>query len=272
MRFYDKHKSICDEISGNKTRHYIDDGVQKEIRISKVNFIFGIKRLGAFIIDNIHYISDIDKRNYINKTLETLENDFLNDETYLGFIKNHTNLNTSEKVLFEELYFNYLTRCLDLSNDVFNYLQKSLMITTKDVEKFVKYHDTKTFFQNLSNYRDEMSNNLSNYKLTNSLDVFKKVIGYNYTYRFMMDKKELVEVEQLINIIYSYLLNRETIKLIINYNADIMTSGLIEKARIESSYIKKMLFRIYMLTNLCLSQRGILPKVDKTVYIDDSLI
>lgn len=272
-RFYDKHKTLCDEITGVKKRTIIEKGNPLPIEITRLNFHFAIKRLYAFIIDNIHYVTEKDKRNEIEVEINNIEQSFINDSDYNEYVKRNDSLVIDDKIKFNIKYFKYVLRCFELSGKFVKYLQNSLMINTKDIKKSISFFEYGNFFENLSQYRDEISNDLSDFRFKDILTHLKKIIGYHYTYRVFMLQTELEVIDLLINTLISYVLKEEFVGYIIKTNKnDFLTNDERFDIQIETIFIKQILSRIYVLMNESLSERNILPKVSKKELIDKTLI
>ena len=273
IRFYEKHKALCDEIAGVKTRAIIENGNAIPIRITRSNFDYAIKRLGAFIIDCIHYIDEKTTRKSIMAKFEKLEEDFYYNKKYTDFIRREKALNVSEDVEFNKMYFDYVLRCFSLSYDFFKLLQSSLMLSTADVKKSLRFYDVSAFFDNLAKYRDEVSLDLSNIKLKTTFQHLKKVIAYNYTYRIFMNREEIEYIDELIIIVCSYVMNSEFLDFMRRHLLkEVLTSEEIMNIRKKMKFIKDILGTIYILTNESLSERNILPKIEQKTYIDKTLI
>ncbi|OGI12475.1 hypothetical protein A3K64_00010 [Candidatus Micrarchaeota archaeon RBG_16_36_9] len=267
IRFYDRHKSLCDQITGVKKVSYIENGTLQEVEIGKSNFLMAIKKLNAFLIDNIHYISSTKTSKRFEQDVLDIETEFMSDSKYHEYLKNESNLTMKEKMDFNITYFKYIFRCFEISYNLFKELQTSLMISTKDIKKSLRYYDFKEFFENLSKYRDEVSNDLADFRFKNVFNHFKKVIGYHYTYRFMVSKVNMEYVDELISIAYSYIMNPKTIDLLTEED-----TGNVSEMHAKSLLLKRIFSEIYKVTNKSLSERNILPKIEKKVLIDKTLI
>jgi hypothetical protein len=271
IRFYDRHKFLCDEMTGIKRRVIIRNKEPIDIEVNRHNFFYAIRRLNAFLIDNIHYISSSSLKKLLLNKMQNLENKYINDTEYKEFV-NKGKLSLDDDIEFMKLYYNYLFYCLDLSYEIFMALQDSLMISTSNTTKAIKYYDFKKFFENLSMYRDELSNSLTDIKFAYAFDYYKKVLGYHYTYRFMVSKKDITLVDKIIKLTYLFLTNTSISTLIKESRGKILDDKTESKIYNKSVILKNMLSLIYVITNQSLSDRNILPKIDKKIIIDKTLI
>lgn len=272
LRFFAGHKRLCDEISGLKY-HKVNSLSDKKILIGKHNFILAIKKLNSFIIDYIHYIEVGAKSSHIEKDFEKLEFEFTNDDEYHGFVKKGDSLSVTNQILVNKKYIYYLRRTFDVSYLMSQYLQNSLNIASREIIKNIQFVDYDGFFNNLSVYRDEVANDLSNLKFSTLFDNYKKLMGYFYTYKYLINKREQKHIVDLLDIIYDYLVLDDVIKFIILVN----TEGDINLTRIkdmrdEFIIIRNAFNKIYYLCNYSLSLKNILPKSNKDVLVDNTLI
>jgi len=272
LRFYEKHKGFCDEISGVKERILIEDGKEKVFFIGVENFGFGIKRLNSFVIDNLHYIKDMEDVRRLEKLISTLDDDYNSDLEYQR-LSNLEVRSSEQEVKLLEWYLQYLFRCYDIANYMFNLLQSSLMIGTKDIKKAVSYFNDTPFFEKLSLYRDEVSDDLANFKLRNIFHHIKRISGYYYTYRLFMNPKDSARVDRIIQLVLSYCFSRDVNRLIIQIREQRnLNSEDLRIAMEITSKIRYILSKIYYMTNKGLSDKNILPKIQKRVHIDMTLI
>jgi len=272
FRFYDKHKNLCNELSGIKERVVLYKGSEKKFFIGAENFAYGIKKLQSFIIDNLHYVPDKFEVKEIQTLVLKLEQDYLNDKEYISLIDmNHRNFNLD--LLLQKKYFEYLLRSFEIGNRLSKLLQSSLMVSTRDIHKKIEYHDDSGLFENLARYRDELSDNLANFKVQTALDSFKHILSYYYTYKLLMDKNDVDVIETVIPLILKYLLEENLFRIIFNLKHDInLTVQQETTLRNETFLIKGNLSKIYYIVNRSLSEKRILPKIQRKIFMDRSLI
>jgi len=272
VRFYDRHRLFCDEISGMKERLLIENGKETKFRISATNFHFGIKKLGSFVLDNLHYINDSNDKESIEKSINELENSFLNDTEYLNLSRIDRRDNDQE-YLFQNYYFKYLLDCFTLSNRLSTLLQSSLMIGTKDINKKIMYHNDKAFFENLSRYRDEMSDDLANFKISNLLSHTKKVIGYYYSYKILISLNDANTIDLIIKSFTDYVLSKPIINIIIEVKrSSRFSTDELDDIQKETFKLKYVLGKIYYMVNKSLSEKNVLPKIQQRILVDRTTI
>src|SRR6056297_1436842 len=179
QRFYANHKSFCDEVAGLRPRGIHENGEVREFFITRENFIFAIRKLMAFVFDNLHYIKNISDTRKIESDVYELEQRFLSDTEYHKLAKK--NRSPSEDIKLTELYLRYIIEIYEIGNRLVNLLQNSIMIATSRVSKDVEYHNETSFFDELSRYRTEISDTISTYRFSDTLLIVKKILGYHYT-------------------------------------------------------------------------------------------
>jgi len=146
------------------------------------------------------------------------------------------------------------------------------MITTSDVKKYVSYHNSTQFFQNLSYYREEVANDLSRFSLKNTLDHVRKMLGYTNSYKMLLKEEERKLIVSIETSVLNYLYETQTLDNIRISLKPVRDSNLAMKLKEESKRIKYLLEMLYYITNKCLSERNVLPKIQRRIFIDKTLI
>lgn len=270
-RFFENQRRFCDEISGQKFRQIIKpDGFIEKFRISKENFIWGIKRLNAYFVDNIQYIKNPRDTITINSKIDNLEEEFINDSDYQTFIKKSDNLNKSQLVEYNAKYLKYLFSCFQIFTEINKLLQISLKTMTQAV--YISFNDTEGFSKNLAEYRSELSNNISDLKYHELVDHTKKIASYYYTYSYLVTINHKLIIEDILSGLVSFICSPEVTKNIIDILDDNMSDATKLKVRNEMRTLKKAFNIIYYIVNLNLSNKRILPKIQEPKLIDKTLI
>jgi len=270
LRFYNKHRFLCDEISGAKKKFYTDEkGVQREELIDRSNFLKGIQKLNAFIIDNIHYIKKNKDKLIIRGKIEAIEQRYLQDTSYHRINEKGLNISKTEAKEINKLYFNYLIEVFETSYQMSILLQDSMMISTSEIKKTLKYHVADTFFENLSKYRDEVSDDISRFSILSVDKHIRKMLGYYYTYKFMLNESDSVVIDELFSLCLG-LINSDSISKYIHIGTVSESMRLNQKLELVKLGIpiKRALAKVYEVINNALSEVNILPKINKEVHID----
>lgn len=272
LRFYDKQKLLNDEIAGLKRIAHDVKGVEHTYLIGKDNFSLGIKRLYAFVIDNLQYIGSYLDSKMVLDALEKLENSYYNDKRYQELAAMPTK-NYEEEVEHTLKYLDYLVKSFRIGNWMCNLLQNSLMVGTRDIKKSVQYFNEREFFEHLSRYRDEVSSEISNFQLVNLFEHFKKIVAYYYTYRILLIKSERVLLDEIVEDCIDMITDRKMAELIIGLkNNHWVDQDDKEKIQEWTVRLRNVFATIYYSTNKELSNRNVLPKVHRKIFMDTSLI
>lgn len=271
--FYEKHKRLCDEMSGLKVRAVGETTGPDVMIITRDKFDFAINRLSSFLINYLHNTLEKSTRARMEKMVDDLEEDYLSDETYHRFIRKKDDLSVSQDVEFDRLYINYLIRAFNISHSIGVELQKTLLPSTKSISSHLKYYDYNGFYKNLDSYRDEMSDYLSNFKYEEMINHLKKMTGYYYTYRYLISKRNQKHIDYLFTMLYSYINNPSVLREIkkIKESKD-ASNTFIKDIKSKRKHIKRTLQYVYLLCNQSLSSKNILPKPVQKELLDKTLI
>jgi len=265
QNFYESHRNICDEISGSKIIVFKHLKEQDEVVVRRENFIKGIKRLQAFVINYAHSFDEKSKENEVLSDVFNIEDDFIHDAEYEQFTKRTDSLNSGDNAKFNLKYYQYMFRCFEVIVKVSQYLQSSMMVGTKNVRSLLAWMDVTPFFRNLGEYREEISNIISNFVVSEIESYYKKVLAYHYTYRVFVDSKELNKIDEIIRVCNEYMINYEFLKFVEKVKNGTIRQDVVKK---ENVLLKKALYLMLKLTNQSLSDKNILPKIKKKVLID----
>lgn len=271
--FYEKHKRLCDEMSGLKIRAVGETTGPDVMIITRDKFSYAIKRLDSFLINYLHNTIDKSTRDRLETEIYRLEEDFLEDEDYQKLIQKKDNLSLTQDVEFDKRYLNYLIRAFNISHEIGLELQKTLLPSTKSISSHLKYYDYNGFYKNLNTYRDEMSDDLSNFSYGKIINHLKKITGYYFTYRYLINKRNQKHIDELLSILYSYVNNEQVLREIKKLKeSEDYTNTFISDIKRKTQKVKKTLNKIYLLCNLSLSIKNILPKPQTKELLDKTLI
>jgi len=272
IRFFDRQAQFCDIISGLKPKHYVHDGQDDYFTITKHNFGFALRELNSFIITYLHNVKTGEERLLLETAFDDLEQQFINDLEYDRLSKLVSpSLDDLAKLNYK--YINYLIRCFKISNSLCASLQASMMVSTKDIQKYVKFYDERQFYDNLTNYKSAVGDALGNMTYADLFNVFMKVIGYYYTYKILIDARDVAYLDELIDNLLVAILERKVILLASKSEAK-DNIGNDDQMYIKSSMarFKKIYGHIFSTTNTSLSEKRILPKIEIKVLEDRTQI
>jgi len=265
--FYDHQVSLCDKLSGSRIIYYVHKQDNQEKEITPLNFKEGIFQIKAFVYNYIHYVDALAVKDDIRTQLYNLENEFNNDEEYKRYIKLKNN-SRSYLIGLNKKYFYYLKKSYELINYFTESLQTTLMVGTDNIAKKVSFVNSEKFFMNISQYRNGSSNLMANYSFENAIDVFKKILGYHYTYRMFLDEIEVNKIDNVVKGLTDVLISSEYLTLYNKYETNQLTTTSLKDAKLVEDYIFKAISTIYELTNESLSYVNILPELKRKVLRD----
>jgi hypothetical protein len=271
VRFYKHHQKLNEEIAGLREKRFYEFGTEKVIIIKRDNFWIGLKTLQAFIIDNIHYVKRYSDVNSVLSSFDKLEEDFTEDEEYSKLsdkVHKGLTLNPAEDIEFNLKYLSYLVRCFELGYKLNMLLQTTLMINIKN-QKDLIFRDEGQFFESLANYRNFLVDDLANFRVKNTLEHFKRVLGYYYTYKVLFLEDETKLMDRLIIMLYELIISEDAIKIIKEAQSINHNKLYIKRFGVK---VKFALCKIYSQTNSFLSERNILPKRKSRENMDFTLI
>lgn len=270
LNFFETHKNICDKISGLKPVRSIDS--ESQFFIGKENFLYAINHVFAFIINFRYGVVEVSKKNDLMSKFESLKSRFLDDKEYEGFVKKADNLSNSQLVDFNKLYLGYLMECFDIVDLVGKYLQGHLNITSQNFAKMLKYFNYEGFNSNLNEYRHEVSHHLSMLNHNNIYDVFKKVIGFAYTYKNVVPSKVQVKIELASVKLLDIITSEYYVRLLIKFRDGNASEDNKRELKFYSQVISDFFALIIDECNVSFSNVKLLPKVEDKVLVDRSLI
>lgn len=265
--FYDDQVALCDRLSGSKIIYfnYKDKQDEKEVGIN--NFKVGLRHLKAFIINYIHYVPEYLVKTNIRDRMADLDKEFENDSEYNDLVKKQ-NKTVDDKVTLNKKYLTYLTKSYELITDFCQALQSTLMVNTSSIKKKLSFSTTDKFFTNISQYRKGVSDFVANYELTNCLEVYKKVLGYHYTYRLFLDPEEIHKINNVMSNLNEVIFSEEFLPLFMKLKSKNLSSSDRVNLKIADAYILRAVSKIYELTNEGLSYKNVLPELKRKMILD----
>lgn len=272
FRFFDKHKRFCDEISGLKYHSVSGLEDSERVVIGRDNFVLAIRSLDSFITEFICYVYEDAKYDLIRKNFDSLQQEFSNDKVYAEFVKKRDNLSMSQDIGFTKKYLYYLRKCFEVSYLLSKFLQSSLNISTKEIIKNLQFVNYDAFFNNLSSYKEEVALALANSGFGNLFDTFKKVIGFFYTYRYLVALREQKHILFLFDCIFDYMVDDGNVRALLKVRDGVLSDGDRVRLGREFLVVRKGFNMCFELINRSLQLKNILPKPNVEVLVDNTLI
>lgn len=262
MNFFLMHKRLCDEVTGNKTIAYKTALDQKEYLINEENFIYAIRRVQSFMVTYNYAFIELEEQDEINKRIIDIEKEYMQDNKYLELIKKKDLLNLDNRTRLKSYYYYYVFKLFSIISDASKYLQKTLMTSN---ERYLQWRDLKGFFDYLGDYRAEITNVITGFRISDFYFFYNKVVSYFFTYSLFFLKRDEIEVISQINELNKIITSRGFINIIEKSNKDQQYS---KQTHTYNLSFKLILFDIIKSTNKALSRKNILPKQRKKVLED----
>jgi len=271
QRFYTNHKSFCDEVSGIKPRSIVENNERKEFYITKENFVFAIRKLMAFTFDNLHYIKNQEDYTDLEQSCYKLEERFLLDEEYQKLAKKKRSIKEDRELT--KRYIRYIIEVYDIGTKLVHLLQNTLMISTSKVRKDVEYHNETAFYDELSRYRTEIVDAISNFRFSDTLLQFKRILAYYYTYKILIAREDQLFIDEISTEFIEVILQEDMIKLMnkVAENQHLRKEEVDEMLK-KQQLIKQIILKIYSRINKNLSKKKVLPKIEEKLAVDKTLI
>jgi len=270
-RVFYRHAKICGEICGLREIQIVEEKEQLNFRIRKGNFIVAYKRISAYFIDLIHYIVEKSLIDEIFFNIEKSEKEFLSDKTYFDLLeKEKTNSLSFDS--YRELmkrHLGYVINALKIVDQINDSLKSTILISPKFVYKQIGFREDKYFYDQLAVNRNFVANAIADFRLKKVFQIFKKIMAYYYTYKYILPTDFTDRINKLISLFKDYVLSADVFKILYTYLHD---SNLTAEVYKESKVMTKALLYIYRAVNSGLSYRGILPKTKMKIFIDRTLI
>jgi hypothetical protein len=201
-----------------------------------------------------------------------LEEDFIYDSDYKRLadkIVNKIPLSVSEDIELNLKYLNYIIKCFQLGYKLNVLLQSTLMVDIKK-RKDLLFINSSEFYHSLANYRDNLSNSIANYKIKSTLDLFKRVVGYYYTYKVLFLSEETALLDSEIFQFCNLITQESSLKLL--KKANTINSNTEKEMKEYATNVKYCFQKVYYQTNTLLSKRNVLPKIKQKQNEDCTLI
>jgi len=262
MNFFLMHKRLCDEVTGNKTVAYKTAREQKEYLINDENFIYAIRRVQSFMVSFNYAFIEEEEQEEVNKRIIDIEIEFMKDDNYSSLVKRKQSLNLENKTKLKSYYYYYVFKLFMIIKDASKYLQKTLMTSN---ERNLLWRDLKGFFDYLGDYREEINNVITGFRLADFYFFYNKVVSYYFTYAVFFKKRDDQQVISQINELNKIITSRQFLELIEKTKETNQYSKELHNCNIK---FKLVLYDILKSTNNALREKNILPKQKKRVLED----
>lgn len=256
--FFTQYKILCESIISKRS-------------ITEIN-----RDILTFVSSFNYAIVTEERRHYFVDSCYSLYYEANSDSAYQEIVDILSNLRAKGKndfsleIKFYRKYYTYLIRHLILVGEVSREMSYTFMPHTGIQKKYLSYFNSQSFYERFSEFQNLVTENIRDFGITNFMRGFNSILIYYYAYRLFIDEETVKRVEAVLSVILSSLFEKTVVDLIGKYPN--YTEKEREKYRtIEKTMVTQMYDCVRMI-NMSFSRHGILPRVNKKVYTDTTLI
>lgn len=248
--FFEEYKSLCYEISNDRN-------------IFTIN-----KNISCFIYDFDYAISEKSKRMSFRRDLKQLYRDLEGNTKLKEIIRRGSDFNT--QIDYFKIYYTYLFKHLEILSTFTTELTYSFMPHTNIQRKLIKFANNQPFFDKMTEFKKIVIENISKFEIVSFMRGYDSFLTYYYAYGMFINDSVRKDIDYMLSLILSMMLDDETLSLLRRYN----NLNPIDKNRlldIENNIYNGLLY-CNSLINISFSNYGIIPKIIKKQYVDKTLI
>ena len=251
--FYDNYKDTCLKIS-EKT---------------KINEILEIRRLvSTFIYEYDYSIDDPSKKKSYRDQLKEIRKVMSQDEE-ISRIMNKDFSIISNQIEYQNKYYYYFLMYLDLFGKFISELTETFMPNTNVQKKQLKFSNNQAFFEKFTQHKRIVMESLTDFKISEFSRCYNKMITFYYAYSLFINNSDRNTIDNLFSLLISFYLNRKNLNLLLISNPSPMQ---ISRLQMNSQILNDGLLFINSIMNHSFSSYDVLPKIQKKVYVDRTLI
>lgn len=251
--FYENYKETCLKISDK----------------NNILDLFEIRKLiSTFIFEYDYTIEDLVKKESYRQKLNELSKKLMDDED-IKRVANKDFSIVSNRIEYQNIYYHYFLLYLDLFGNFISELTQTFMPNTNIQKKYFKFSNNMLFFEKFTQHKKIVLESLSEFKLDNFSNCYNKLITFYYAYSLFINTPDRVIIDKIFSLIISFYLNKKNLNLLMNDNISQMQLSQINE---NSIIINEALLYINSIMNSSFSNYDVLPKIQKKVYNDRTLI
>lgn len=251
--FYDHYKNLCFKISS----------------LTEIKDISTIRKIiTTFVYENEYAIEDVVKRNvYIQKLLK-IKHLADNDLNLKNIIKKDLEY-TINKIRYRRLYYKYFLKYLKILGDYVSELSSTFLPNTNMQRKLLRFTNNQMFFEKFTDHKDKVVDTLSEFTIRNFTEAFNNLVTFFFAYSLFVNEEDKSTIYEIFSNVLTYYLSSEILSLL-SLDEPTMDQS-IQILKIESGLHRALLFSLSLM-NKSFSNYDVLPKIQRKVYIDKTLI
>lgn len=242
------------------------------IKLSEKNLLSDISEIGtlisSFIYEYDYTIKDEVLRFQFRDKLRKITQLMQNDEEIVKILNNDKDL-ISNRLKFYRKYYNYFIMYLELLGSFAFELTSTFMPNTNIQKKLLRFSNNQAFFEKFSHHKKIVLEGLSNFRISNFNEAFNKLIIFYFAYLLFINEQDRGLLNKIFSNILSIYLSDETFKHLHN---DSLTISQVQFIKGIAYEIHQALLFCNSKMNVSFSNYDVLPKIQKKIYIDKTLI
>ena len=251
--FYDNYKETCLKISDR-------------ISISELS---EIKRLiTTFIYEYDYTIDEPNKKEQYRKHLREIR-DLMNKDEEMLRISNKDFTIIGNRIEYQNKYYFYFLKYLDVFGKFIAELTETFMPNTNIQKKRLKFSNNVIFFEKFAQHKKIVLESLSDFKIHDFSRCYNKMITFYYAYSLFVNTSNRIIIDNLFSLLISFYLGRKNLNLLMETNP---SNSQINQMKFNSQILNEGLLYINSILNHSFSSYDVLPKIQKKVYADRTLI
>lgn len=251
--FYENYKDTCIKLSEKTSIDQLP-----EIR----------KLIATFIYEYDYTISDIAKKESYRQRIRKLSNK-LNEDEDLGKLSRRDFTVTRNRIEYQHSYYHYFLQYLELFGDFISELTETFMPNTNVQKKHLRFSNNQIFFEKFTMHKKIVLESLSEFSIMNFSNCYNKMITFYYAYSLFINTADRIVIDKLFSLVISFYLDRRSLNLLLTDN---LSPSQITQLSSRSLVINDAMLYINSIMNASFSSYDVLPKIQKKIYSDRTLI
>jgi hypothetical protein len=250
--FYQNYMDVCIKLS-----EYISIEQLADVR----------KLISCFIYEYDYTLEFNKKESYRNKLIEI--SNMLNNDNEISKIQNRDFSIAANRIEYQHMYYNYFLLYLDIFGSFVSELAETFMPNTNIQKKLFKFSSNQPFFEKFIQHKQIVLTSLSEFKIIDFSKCYNKMITFYYAYSLFVNLSDRKIIDHIFSLLISFYLDKRTLNLLM---VDRPSQIQINELSCNSQTLHHGLLYINSLMNMSFSSYDVLPKIQKKVYVDRTLI
>lgn len=264
--FHQKHKDLCQSISGMESKQ------DQDLRVDNKNIIDKLKHTKANIIEYFVYTSrDFQKK--VKKDMNDLMEELLDDTDYekLRIVPKGSRRNPNQNIIFYQKYYKYIIKLFSIIGFYGDEMTTTFMPRKSDRQKMLKYSNQGEFYSQFTRYKYSVSGELGKFNIYNCHKTIIYLIGFYFAYYLFIEPESRKLCEGVFSNILSIVTDGSVLTALAT-GKDTITKGQRALMRDLDLRLQDGLLAIFARMTYSYSEFGVMPKIDRKILIDKTTI